>query len=256
MERAPPIDRTTRLVHLIAASAMTAAAVVAAEAGAANRAAAGRGAPPSNTAAPATAAPAPGMPGGPPLAAEIAAADRSFVTTAASTGVLEVEASRLAVERSRHPQVRAFAQRMIDDHRRAHEELTDLAKDAGVADVPGTTMGKYAGMLEKLRSLKDAAFDREYAAQIGVAGHTEAVARFEQAARQANHAALKAFAARQLPALREHLQQAEGLARAVGVSDARMKEATEPPDLATGSGRGAGATTGSQPAPARPSSGR
>lgn len=207
----------------------------------AGKAATARGAPPPNTAAPATAAPAPGMPGAPPLAG-IAAADRTFVTVAASTGLLEVEASRLALERSQHPQVRAFAQRMVDDHRKSNAELTELAKDAGMADVPSTTMGKYTGMLEKLRAMKDERFDREYAAQIGVAGHIEAVARFDQASKVAQDPELRSFAARQLPALREHLAQGEAMARAVGVSAERMKEAGTPPDL--GSGPGAGATTG------------
>jgi putative membrane protein len=203
--------------------------------------------PPPTTAAPATAAPAPGAP---PLAG-IAAADRSFVTVAASTALLEVEASRLALQRSRHPEVRAFAQRVIDDHRRSNQELTELARDAGMADVPRTTMGKYTGRLEKLRMLKDAGFDREYAAQIGVAGHVEAVAHFDQAATDAQDPELKAFAARELPALREHLEQAESMARAVGVSAERMKEAATPPDLVAAPRPGATATGAAGPSAGR-----
>jgi putative membrane protein len=198
--------------------------------------------PPPNTAAPATAAPAPGMPGGPPTAAGVTAADRSFVASALSSGMLEVEASRLALERSKHPQLRGFAQRMVDEHSKANDELKSLAKEAGLTDLPVTTMGKYNAMLEKLRALKGAEFEREYAAQIGVASHTEAVALFDQAANDLSNADLKAFAAKLLPQLREHLQQSRAVAKAVGVPADQLKAAAGMPDLTAGSAAAAGGT--------------
>lgn len=195
--------------------------------------------PPPNTAAPATSAPAPGMPGGPPVtgpatAAAVAALDRSFVTTAVSSGLLEVEASRLVLERSRHAELRSFAQRMVDDHSKANDELKSLAKEAGLTDVPVATMGKYNAMLEKLRALKDADFEHEYALQIGIASHTETIALFDQAAREASNPQLKAFAAKLLPQLRDHLKQSQAVAKALGVAADRLEAAGMPPDLTSG----------------------
>lgn len=212
----------------VAALAVVAALGALADAGAASRT------PPPNTAAPATAAPAPGMPGGPPTAADIAAADRNFVTVAASTGMLEIEASRLALERTQHPQLRGFAQRMVDEYSKSTGELKAIAKDVGLTDVPVTTMGKYNAMLEKLRALKGADFEREYAAQIGVASHVEAVALFDQASKDLSNPQLKDFAARTLPHLREHLKQSQAVAQAVGVPADRLEAANAAPEPAAG----------------------
>lgn len=222
----------SNLTRACAALAVVTACGALADAGAASKRT-----PPPNTAAPATSEPARGMPGGPPTAAAVAAADRNFVTTAASMGMLEVEASRLALERTKHPQLRGFAQRMVDEHSKSNDELKSIAKDAGLTDVPATTMGKYNAMLEKLRALKDADFDREYAAQIGVASHTEAVALFDQASRDVSNPQLKEFAAKTLPHLREHLKESQAVAKAVGVPADRLKAADAPPDLASGGSR-------------------
>jgi putative membrane protein len=202
-----------------------------------NDAAAANRPAPANAAAPPTAVPAPGMPGG-PLAADVAAADRTFVTVAASTGMLEVEASRLALERTKHPQLRGFAQKMVDEHSKSTDELKSIARDVGLTDVPTTTMGKYNAMLEKLRALKDADFDREYAAQIGVASHTEAIALFDQASKDVSNPQLKEFAAKTLPRLREHLKQSQAVAQAVGVPAGRLEAANAPPDPPAGGSPG------------------
>lgn len=223
--------------------AFAALAVVFAFGALADAGAASRRTPPPNTAAPATAEPAPGMPGGPPTAADVAAADRSFVTAAASSGMLEVEASRLALERTQHPQLRGFAQRMVDEHSKSNDELKAIAKDAGLTDLPATTMGKYNAMLEKLRALKGADFDREYAAQIGVASHTEAVALFDQATKDLSNPQLKAFATKTLPHLREHLKESQDVAKAVGVPADRLKAATAPDLPGSGSPGVAGVPT-------------
>lgn len=219
----------------VAALAVVAAFGALADAGAASRTSR---TPPPNTAAPAAAAPAPGTPGGSPTAADVAAADRNFVTVAASTGMLEVEASRLALQRTRHPQLRGFAQKMVDEHSKSTDELKSIAKDVGLTDVPVTTMGKYNAMLEKLRGLKDAEFDREYAVQIGVASHAEAVALFDQASKDASNPQLKAFAARTLPHLRDHLEESQAVAQAVGVPADRLEAATAPPDASVGGSPG------------------
>ena len=42
--------------------------------------------------------------------------DTTFVTKAAAAGMLEVQASQVAITRASNPDVRAFAQRMVKDH--------------------------------------------------------------------------------------------------------------------------------------------
>jgi len=64
--------------------------------------------------------------------------------------------------------------------------------------------------LDKLKGLKDAAFDREYD-DMQRAAHKDAVSLFEQYSKSGDNVDLKAFAAKHLPHLREHLKMAEDL---------------------------------------------
>jgi putative membrane protein len=194
---------------------------------------------PANTAAPAPTATSPSTPStaaasapAPTPGSTIAASDREFITLAASSGALEVETGRLALEKSKNANVRTFAQHMVDGHSTTSESLRQVA--SAVRAAPAVTMAPpHAAHLEKLRALSGAEFDREYAAQIGVAAHQEAVALFERASREAANADVRGFAEKTLPALRNNLQDGQTLAKNVGVPAERMKTANSPPDLSS-----------------------
>jgi putative membrane protein len=211
-------------------------------------------APPENTAAPPTGLPpagagattgdAPATDAAAASAARVVAADRDFLSMAASSGTMEVEASRLALERSKNQQVRTFAQRMVDEHSKTNESLHAVAMSVGMTDLPSAMMATHSGHLERLRALQGQAFDREYAAQVGVAGHTEALALFDRASSEGSHQHIKTFAEKTLPALRDHLQEAQSVAKAVGVPADRLKAASQPPDLSAITTTGSTGTTG------------
>jgi putative membrane protein len=211
-------------------------------------------APPANTAAPpaglppagagTTTADAPATDAAAATAARVVAADRDFLTMALSIGAMELEASRLALERSKNQQVRTFAQRMVDEHSKTNESLHAVAMSVGMTDLPSAMMSAHRDPLERLRALQGQAFDREYAVQVGVAGHAEALALFNRASNEGSHQHVKTFAEKALPVLRDHLQEAQAVAKAVGVPADRLKAASEPPDLSTITTTGATGTTG------------
>jgi putative membrane protein len=144
------------------------------------------------------------------LAQSLVNRDREFLEQAAQNGHAEISASRLALEKSRNEQVRAFAQRMIDDHTRANEELKALAT-AKQYEPPTEPSILQKGKEMLIAGLSDDNFDRRYVNQIGVEAHEDTVELFEKAAREAQDAEVKAFATRLLPSLREHLQAARSL---------------------------------------------
>ena len=150
-----------------------------------------------------------------PSSKPISAADVDFVATVASGNSLEVEASKLALERSRNDAVRKFAQHMVADHGKVGEELRALPVSASVGNF-AALMPKHKDQLSKLRELQGAAFDKAYVTQIGVAAHQETVSLFQKAADGASDSQTKAFAQAKLPALREHLQMAQTMAQQVG----------------------------------------
>src|ERR1044072_4181781 len=58
--------------------------------------------------------------------------DRKFIMEAAHGGMMEVELGKLAVDKASSADVKQFAQRMVDDHSKANDELMQLASQKGV----------------------------------------------------------------------------------------------------------------------------
>ena len=137
-------------------------------------------------------------------------ADKEFVKRAAEAGHLEVEASKLAQDKSESAEVKSFAQSMVKDHTDANLELETIAKKKGVAPpmFPSDTQKQ---KLEALSGAEGAEFDRLYAKEIAVAAHQEAVSLFEGATSSVQDAELKAFVVKTLPKLKKHLGMAQDL---------------------------------------------
>src|SRR5437870_5565669 len=60
-------------------------------------------------------------------------ADRDFMEKAAKASMSEVAISRVAASRTSNPEVRRFAQMMVEDHDSANEQLASLASGRGVS---------------------------------------------------------------------------------------------------------------------------
>jgi putative membrane protein len=140
---------------------------------------------------------------GPAAAQVLNNADQEFVKKAAIGGMAEVELGRVAMQRAARPAVRSFGERMVADHGRGNTELAALARSKGM-DVSTTLDTTHQAMRDRLSGLSGADFDRAYMSEM-VRDHTEDVALFESAAQTASDADVKAFAARSLPMLRDHL---------------------------------------------------
>jgi putative membrane protein len=132
----------------------------------------------------------------------LSARDREFVTMATSGGMFEVDSSQLALQRAQWPQHKDFAQMMIDDHGKANQELKALASQLEM-DMPRRMQPKHQRMLDELRETDPTEFDQRYH-QMQVQAHDEAIALFEDAARNCQNAELKAWAQKTLPTLRKH----------------------------------------------------
>ena len=144
--------------------------------------------------------------------AHAASDDQSFVTKASQGGIAEVELGQLALARGQSQAVKAFAQKMVDDHSKANAELATVATAAG-ASMAAAPSPEQKAVAAKLEGLSGAAFDRAYATQM-VDDHEKTVALFEKEAEAGGNAGIKAFAAKTLPTLRTHLEHAKRLADA------------------------------------------
>jgi putative membrane protein len=150
-------------------------------------------------------------------AATAGATPATFVKTAAQDGMTEVALGKLALSRSSNNDVKQFAQKMVQDHGQADQQLASLAQSKGLT-VPSTLDAKHAAMVKALGAKSGAAFDSSYAEHMAK-GHTKAVALF-QAASKSSDPDLAAFAQKTLPTLQEHKQLADNLRASVGTRTA------------------------------------
>ena len=143
---------------------------------------------------------------------QFTAEDREFLTTAIQAGLAEVEFAQLALENAQDEQVRGFAERMVEEHTAANEQLMNLAETAGMA--PPTEMDRqHQTLFQQLSELSGGEFDRRYM-QGQVEDHRTAVELYSTEATQPR-GPVDALAGQLLPALREHLEMAQQLSQSL-----------------------------------------
>lgn len=139
--------------------------------------------------------------------------DTQWAVAVADMGMMEVEASRLAVERATTPAVKQFAQLMIDDHSKANEELKGLAAQKNIslpAVLSDKSQKKYNDLMEKTgKDFEDAYTD------CMVKDHKEAVDKFKKQADKGEDADLKSWAAGKVATLEHHLEMAKATEKTV-----------------------------------------
>lgn len=144
----------------------------------------------------------------PAAGARLERADRRFVERAAEGGMAEVALAQVARERATDPQVKAFAQRMAEDHGQANQALAQLAGTKGV-ELPAEPPRGARRDVERMGAMKPGPdFDRAYMKHM-VDDHKKTVTEFGKASREARDPEVKAFAAKQLPTLENHLELAQ-----------------------------------------------
>ena len=137
--------------------------------------------------------------------------DRRFVTKAADGGQAEVQMAQLAAEKASNPEVKAFAQKLVDDHSKVNEELKTIAGQKNVKLDDDADKDRAYKRLSRKSGLE---FDQEFVEHM-VDEHEKDVKLFEKAAKDAKDADLRSFAAKHVDHLREHLRQAESLRQSV-----------------------------------------
>ncbi len=134
---------------------------------------------------------------------------KNFVEKVAISDMFEIEASKIALERSQVKAVKDFAQMMIDAHTATTSELMPLASAAMVAP-PTALDNDHAGKLDELRNASVADFDDKYIDQQTDA-HENALNLLKDFADSGKDAGLQGFAAKTAPAVQAHLDQVKAL---------------------------------------------
>jgi putative membrane protein len=139
--------------------------------------------------------------------------DMDFVEERLEMGNAEVELGRIAQERATHPDVKAFAQELVRDHQAAGEELRRIATTANPnfpATIDDEAREELTELREEMAKLTGRDFDRRYIDEM-IDDHQDAVDDLEDKAENASHSEVRAWAAKTLPTVRQHLERARAL---------------------------------------------
>jgi len=148
--------------------------------------------------------------------AAVPAADRAFAEKAAAGGAAEVEGGKVAEQRAANDKVKQFGARMVQDHGKANDELKQIASGKGL-QLPSAPDAHDQQEMARMQKLSGAEFDRAYMDHM-VKDHKKDIAEFKKQASSGKDPEIKAFAAKTLPTLQEHLKMAEA-------ADAEVKKA-------------------------------
>jgi len=149
------------------------------------------------------------------IAAQTPADDKHFITVADQASLAEIKESELVLEKSRNKDVRAFAKRMVHDHRMLIAKMKPFAAKYNVPPPVLLSTGQDA-QYSTLTSLSGKEFDKAFI-EDAVKDHHEALALFDAELSATTDADLKATVAAGRAVVADHSQMADTLAQKMGV---------------------------------------
>jgi putative membrane protein len=153
-----------------------------------------------------------------PTAAKKASMDEKFVTKAAQGGMAEVDLGNVAKQNGANDAVKQFGERMVTDHSKANDELKALAQQKNWT-LPSEPKASDKSKKDRLSKMTGADFDKAYMRDM-VQDHQADVKEFQKCATSCSDPDLKAWAAKTLPTLQDHLKMAQDGAKQVGAMNA------------------------------------
>jgi putative membrane protein len=124
---------------------------------------------------------------------------------AANINLEEIQLGKLALDRATMDHIKQLAQMMVNDHQKAYDDLSALAKSKSIS-IPAEPGESAQNDYKKLSDEKPSDFDKDYCDKM-VDGHKDAIDKFQKAANDAKDADIKNWANSMLPSLRSHLDE-------------------------------------------------
>ena len=139
------------------------------------------------------------------MAQNLSKGDQRILTSLAQANVNEVAAGNIALQKATSPEVKAFAQQMVDDHTKGLQEVQQVAQAKNVT-LPTEPDAKHKKMADRLNALSGEAFDKSYIANAGVNDHKAAHKLVTDARQKAKDPDIKALAAKLQPTIDQHMK--------------------------------------------------
>jgi putative membrane protein len=174
-----------------------------------------------------------------PSASKAASMDTKFVKDAAQGGLAEVDLGNVAKSNGTNDAVKQFGDRMVTDHSKANDELKSLAQQKGWT-LPSEPKAADKAKKDRLSKMNGATFDKAYMRDM-VQDHQMDVKEFQKCASSCKDPELKAWAAKTVPTLQDHLKMAQDGAKQVGAMNSSSKSSKKSNSTDATSGKPSGA---------------
>ncbi|EOC1335035.1 DUF4142 domain-containing protein [Cronobacter turicensis] len=140
--------------------------------------------------------------------AKLSAGDEKALKDMAQANINEVAAAKIALKKAQNSDVKAFAQKMVDDHSAALSKVQTVAQQKGVT-LPTEPDAKHKAMAAKLEKESGDAFDKMYMENAGTKDHKMVLSKLQSDAKNIKDPDVKALADAHTPVVEAHLKSAE-----------------------------------------------
>jgi putative membrane protein len=143
-------------------------------------------------------------------AAKLDRSDRKALIEMAQSNMAEIATGKLALSKAVNPEIKAYAQRMVDEHSKTLAEVQTLAQAKGV-ELPKELNVKFKAKGAMLEALKGDIFDRTYMKQSGRRDHRVTHEQLRDNMDKIKDPDIKALAMKMRPVVEQHLLAADEL---------------------------------------------
>ena len=140
--------------------------------------------------------------------AKLSAGDEKAVKDMAQANINEIAAARIALNKAKSSDVKAFAQKMVDDHGAALTKVQTVAEQKGVT-LPTEPDAMHKAMAANLEKQSGDAFDKMYMENAGTKDHQMVLSKLQSDAKMIKDPDVKALADAHTPVVEQHLKSAQ-----------------------------------------------
>jgi putative membrane protein len=141
--------------------------------------------------------------------------DKMFVAQASEGSLAEVELGKLALKKSKNPEVKEFAQKMVDDHTQLINDMKPVAEQLGVKP-PTKVNAKHQQEADHLSGLSGDEFDKAYITAM-VADHHHDLSEFTAEESRTQNEMLKSTVSKGKQVIEMHTHMIDQIAQKNGI---------------------------------------
>lgn len=140
-------------------------------------------------------------------ASGVSSGDEKALKDMAQANINEVAAAKIALSKAQSSEVKAFAEKMVEDHGGALTKVQAVARQKGVT-LPTGPDAAHKAMADKLEKQSGEAFDKMYMENAGAKDHKMVLSKLQSDAMKIKDPDVKTLADAHTPVVEQHLKSA------------------------------------------------